>query len=572
MLLAVLISVCVHALHAQNSYTVNNFSFESWGTAPGDTVSVLGGMLALPLYNAYEYPTEWHYMKYHVNKSASIYGQSISVNTNVPLFKASYDTGMVPHGSRALKLHTFQLSDIVPFTTYSLVAAYVDSIYTATTFPSCISTAPTSASCFLDLYAILTDTMYHNSVQMLAAVSQLNMDSLFTEGGMPLQAFEPSRLHGYYKYASAVEGDNGGVLLIGTHYNAITHKREMAGGGYNAGFTDTAAYIPFNVSYMPMSAIISNATDKSADSLVIMIISSAGEGRQRGSVLYVDSLILYHDIISNPDTCCDVQNVQVLHTDSMNAVIGWSNDTSVVHWEVEYGERGYVAGSSTCSIVTDTTITLSNLHPSTAYDVYVRARCNDTLYSGWSMLTFITSRLADQCDGAHSMRVVYVAGDTAVVAWHADYAPLYWQVMCEEVKAGAMVKYMADTLVFTTDTVAVFTGLQYATPYKVTVQAQCNDTLYSTKNVLEFVSATDVSVAEAACGRISVSPNPAHGQLYIQCEELPYEVSVYTYDGRCIYRRECCTKNSVIYLHNKGLLLVKVITPHHRWVYNIRNN
>lgn len=569
-LVAVLIGAGMCASHAQNSYAVNNFSFESWSTAPGDTISILGGVLTLPLYNAYEYPTAWNYMKYHVNKSTSIYGQPISVNTNMPLFKASYETGMVPHGNRALKLQTFKLSDIVPSTTYSLLGSYVDSIYTATIFPSCISTASTSASDFLDLYAILTDTMYHDSVQILAAVSQLSMDSLFT-GGMPLNGFEPSRLHGYYKYTSAVAGDNAGVLLIGTRYNSVTHKREMTGGGYSACFTDINTYVPFNVQYMPMSAVVPQATNGEADSLIIMIISSACANRQQGSVLYMDSLILYHDIITRPDTCREVQNVRMLHTDSMSAVVAWSNDTSVMYWEVEYGEEGYVAGSSPCSIVTDTAVTLNNLYPFTSYDVYVRACCNDTLYSGWNMLTFTTLRLADRCEGAHNVQVVHVAGDTAVIAWQADYSPLYWQVICEEVKSGTMVKYMADTLVYTTDTMAVFTGLHYATPYKVTVQAQCNDTLYSVKSVLEFVSATDVNTVEAVCGHIGVSPNPAHGQLYIQCEELPYEVSVYTYDGKCVYSKEYYTLNNTIYLNYKGLLVIKITTPYQRKVCRVRS-
>ena len=44
---------------AQETYSLPNFSFENWSTAPGDTLSVMGGMLTLPLYNAYQYPASW---------------------------------------------------------------------------------------------------------------------------------------------------------------------------------------------------------------------------------------------------------------------------------------------------------------------------------------------------------------------------------------------------------------------------------------------------------------------------------------------------------------------------------
>ena len=71
------------------------------------------------------------------------------------------------------------------------------------------------------------------------------------------------------------------------------------------------------------------------------------------------------------------------HTDvnTHSATITWQYYAMPLCWQMEYGEHGYVLGSDTCYITTDTMLVLSRLKPSTEYDIYVRAVCNDTLFS-----------------------------------------------------------------------------------------------------------------------------------------------------------------------------------------------
>ena len=53
--------------NAQTNPIPNN-SFENWSTGQGYSVSGL-----LPLFNAFNYPTSWDYLKYPVNESISLY-------------------------------------------------------------------------------------------------------------------------------------------------------------------------------------------------------------------------------------------------------------------------------------------------------------------------------------------------------------------------------------------------------------------------------------------------------------------------------------------------------------------
>jgi hypothetical protein len=52
-------------------------------------------------------------------------------------------------------------------------------------------------------------------------------------------------------------------------------------------------------------------------------------------------------------------------------------------YEIEYGETSFVQGGGTTVNVTDPTITLSNLTPSTIYDFYIRTKCGATDNSVW---------------------------------------------------------------------------------------------------------------------------------------------------------------------------------------------
>ena len=554
---------------AQETYSLPNFSFENWSTAPGDTLSVMGGMLTLPLYNAYQYPASWDYITYHINRSVSLGFQNIQVNTTLPLLKAAYETGsFVPHGNKALTLQTFKLSDIIPPSTYNMVSSYIDTFYTNMIFPSVLTTGAIDADHFLTLFTDMLDSVNtFNANQVIAAFSQSDMNDYFS-GGLALNGFEPTRLHGYYKYTSAGTGnDNGGIMLIGTHYNTATGMREVVGGGFNRNFTDTDFYQPFDVVYSALPFADSVNTTPSADSLIILIISSANNNRQYGSLFYLDSLILYHDSIPRPDTCHAIQNLHLLTKDTFNITVAWT-DSSAMCWQMEYGEHGYVLGSDTCYITTDTMLVLTRLTPSTEYDIYVRAVCNDTLFSDWSMTSVCTDALTDTCGGIINMQHTDVNTHSATITWQYYAMPLCWQM--EYGEHGYVLG--SDTCYITTDTMLVLTRLKPSTEYDIYVRAVCNDTLFSDWVYDHFTTTADsVLTKETTIDHTMLYPNPFHGKIEIQNATVPYSIAIYTTDGKCIATRTCYEPVSEINVTAKGILIIKLLTEHGEKVFKAIN-
>ena len=210
--------------------SVPNGSFEQWTSHPGYSVTAL--FVPVQVYNAFSTPTGWDYLSYPVNETYSMMGFNVNVNTDLPLIVASQDTGAVPDGSSAVKLQTFMLSDIVSSTVYSMASGSLDTTLTNTVYPSILSTGAVDMEHFIPMMGTLVANM--DSIEVLLA-SMLDIDvNYLVTGGIALGSFEPTRLTGSYRYHSAVGGDNGGVLLLGTRYNSTLGRREVVGGGESA--------------------------------------------------------------------------------------------------------------------------------------------------------------------------------------------------------------------------------------------------------------------------------------------------------------------------------------------------
>ncbi len=60
-------------------------------------------------------------------------------------------------------------------------------------------------------------------------------------------------------------------------------------------------------------------------------------------------------------------------------------------WQIEYGEVGFALGDGTTINTSDTDEWLTNLLPSTTYEVYVRANCGSDGYSGYTDALVVTT-------------------------------------------------------------------------------------------------------------------------------------------------------------------------------------
>ena len=383
-----LLSFSATAQIQDSTITIPNGSFENWSNGSGYSVTVL--FFPLSVYDSYIYPTDWDFPTYPVNESLSYSGMSINVNTDIPLLKVSNETNDVYDGSNALKMQSFRLSDIISSTVYSLAQPFLDSTLTTSVLPTILSTG------VIDLEHLLayidTSTNDLDSLpQIIEMLSTLDVNYFIT-GGISLEGNAPGKLTGLYKYTSAASGtDNGGIVMVGTKYNPVTQRREIVGGGYTLDLADTSEYTPFEVLYAHLSEFNPSAPNIEADSLIILLFSSANNHPQQGSALFLDNLQLWiqQEVIPE-DTCSAVFNLHVISVDTTQATIGWSFEGDPTHFEVEYDIQGFEPGSGTPVGVTESFLHLSNLQPDTYYDLYVRCVCDSDLFGDWASMTFHT--------------------------------------------------------------------------------------------------------------------------------------------------------------------------------------
>ena len=500
--LCFLFSLNMNAQTQDSTIAIPNGSFENWSNGNGYSVTVL--FFPLTVYSSYTYPTGWNYPAYPVNETITYSGMNVNVNTNLPLLKVANQTSGAVDGSHALKMESFMLSDIISSTVYSLASSSLDPMLTTTVFPTVLSTGVVDIDNLLPLLSTLTANL-GNLSQVLSTFANVDINTLI-DGGVALNGVQPSKLTGYYKYTSATSGDNGGILIIGTKYNTTTHRREAVGGGYTVALTDTASYTPFEALYTPLSEINASYPYVEADSLIIMLLSSANSTPQQGSALFLDHLQLWAQQASTPDTCASVANLTVQGVDTIHATLNWTCAGTPDHFELEYGTQGFAHGAGTTVNVTGTTHTLSSLQPDTHYDVYVRSVCSSTLAGDWVMVSFQTDTLVapvvieDTCSAVFNLTVQGVDTMHATLNWTCAGTPDHF-----ELEYGIQgFAHGAGTTVNVNGNTHTLSSLQPDTYYDVYVRSVCSSTLVGDWTMTTFHTDTLVPpvVIEDTCSAV----------------------------------------------------------------------
>lgn len=381
---------------AQTSMRVPRGSFEQWTTNP--SYSVNAGFLTLNLYNSFSYPTGWNFLGYPINETFSFLGSNITVNTTLPLVKVFQETSSAPDSSYAVKLQSFMLSDVVEPLPYMLIAAALDTSLTSMVLPTVLSTGAINLDYFLSHADQIMSGM-DNILSLIPMFANEDVNDLIS-GGIALNGFEPTRLTGSYKYQSATSGDNGGVVLLGTRYDSVSHRRMVVGGGVAIALTDVSAYTPFTVNYQSAHELIDSMPDLSPDSLVVLLVSSASLNRQQGSYMCIDNLMLWHDADTMPDTCAATLDLRVIEYDTNpyypEFELAWHGSFVPDGWQVEFGPTGFALGTGTVQNLSSYGLDsvrlaiLPTMVPlmDADYDFYVRSVCGGTVYDIWSMITF----------------------------------------------------------------------------------------------------------------------------------------------------------------------------------------
>lgn len=554
-----------------STIAIPNPSFEQWSTGSGYSVTVL--FFPLSVYSSYTYPTNWDYPTYPVNESITYSGMTVNVNTNLPLLKVSNETSGVPEGSHALKMQSFMLSDIISSTVYSLASSSLDPMLTTTVFPTVLSTGVIDIDQLLPMMDNIV-THLGNMNQLISVFANVDINTII-DGGVALDGAVPDKLTGSYKYTSAVGGDNGCVVLLGTKYNTVTHRREVVGAGFTTALTDTTDYTPFEIAYSPISEINPAYPYVEADSVVILLLSSANPYPQQGSALYLDNLQLWAQQPTIPeDTCSAVFNLAVSNVDTMHATVNWTYEGTPDHFEAEYGVQGFNHGSGTSVITGTNTLSLSGLQPDTHYDVYVRCVCDSALFGEWAMTSFQTDTLVppappiepeDTCSAVFNLHLIDVDTMHATIGWSFEGDPNHF-----EAEYGVQgFAQGSGTLVGITESFLHLSDLQPDTYYDIYVRCMCDSDLFGEWDMISFHTDTLVPPAppvdpEDSTGiqtfttdLMLVYPNPAHGQCMVQFErEIPNVVRLFSIEGALLQEIKPDKETLELNLPSQGVFLL----------------
>lgn len=559
----------------QGPMAIPNGSFEQWTSHSGYSVTVL--FFPVSVYDTFSTPSIWSYPSYPVNQTVNLMGANVNINTAIPLVKTMRETGVVPDSNTAVRLQTIMLSDIVNSTVLSLAAGSIDTMLTQQIIPTILSTGEVDVEAFLPLVSNLMSGS-GDLVSMLPTLLALDVNDYIT-GGLALGDFRPGRLTGSYKYQSAVGGDNGGVLMIGTHYNAATHRRDIVGAGLNVTLFDAGVYTPFGVDYMSASDLVPGSPNLAPDSLIILLFSSAGNNRQQGSYLCVDNLMLW----PAPDTCATVVDMElsnVVFDAFPEMVLEWNGSYQPDHWEVEYGPYGFQHGTGTL-VETDEPYLeiyeLENAHilrPNTWYDFYVRSVCDDSVYGDWEMMNYQTF-----CARVNSLTVHGSGDDLHVTADHriSGYSVTWVDTTDTRrwgVSYGVYNPEYPDILPTYREVDTPYFELPPLVPgrqYTVSVAAHCAEDNYGDE-VWTYVNTPDLEgINGIGLTQLSIQPNPANGQCQVTLpDNTAAELTLYTVDGRLIRTVEA-SSSVVLELPLPGVYLLHATTPTGVATYKIVN-
>ena len=94
-------------------------------------------------------------------------------------------------------------------------------------------------------------------------------------------------------------------------------------------------------------------------------------------------------ITGQASSCLPPMNLSISNITSSTALISWNSNEN--NFELEYGLQGFTLGEGTLiTNIQQTSYLLTNLNPSTTYDVYVRTLCNNGDTSNWVLISFKT--------------------------------------------------------------------------------------------------------------------------------------------------------------------------------------
>jgi len=198
----------------------------------------------------------------------------------------------------------------------------------------------------------------------------------------------------------------------------------------------------------------------------------------------------------NTQACATVSNVVVSEIGGNNATVTWTPAEGQTAWEVSYGMQGFSEGYAIATVtVTNPTYQMTGLETDSPYDVYVRAICDEDVYSAWSTrVTFTTTE--DECESVSNVTANNITENSATITWTPAGNETKWQLAYDLASDATTVGEDATIVDVENTPSYTITGLEIGTSYDAFVRTVCSETNYSAWVKVNFTT-------ENGCGSVS---------------------------------------------------------------------
>ena len=244
-----------------------------------------------------------------------------------------------------------------------------------------------------------------------------------------------------------------------------------------------------------------------------------------------------------------------------SVTVNWTAGTGNISFELEYGPRGFSHGAGSTTTATGSPAVIANLDYETQYDVYVRAVCEQNIFSPWSTVSTFTTgeRPSEDCDPVQNLTVTNVTETSADISWQPGPTGDHWQVVLTD-GTGSTV---SDNV--TAERQATFSNLTPGTNYTVKVRTDCGDGNYSAYVTANFRTLGGEGIEDVEGINCRIFPNPATSSTTISVTGVNgmVRIAVVDMNGRTVATEtlECsadCEKTMEVDKLAQGAYFVRI--------------
>ncbi|HEY8658159.1 MAG TPA: fibronectin type III domain-containing protein [Hanamia sp.] len=195
---------------------------------------------------------------------------------------------------------------------------------------------------------------------------------------------------------------------------------------------------------------------------------------------------------------------------SGGATVSWTAVSGALSYDVDYSVSGQNSWTSAATSTTSTTVNITGLNPSTAYDWRVRSNCSSTSSSGYSTGSFTTLASTTTCNPPTGLSSSNITSSGATVSWTAVSGAASYDVDYSLYGANSWTNIATATTSLSVNIIGLSSGNQY----DWRVRSNCGTSGSSTYSSSQFttlaagcVDALEPNNTFASAAPISIGTN-----------------------------------------------------------------